>query len=66
MAHAKSTRVSHRTTIARTALILAVVAFVSFGGIVLAQYSRSPTVAIGVLGLIFVAFLLVAMTRIDR
>ena len=66
MTHARSTRLSHRSTIARTALILAVVALISFGGFVLAQYSGSPTLAMGVLGLVFVGFLLAALTRMDR
>jgi hypothetical protein len=66
MAQARSTRPSHRGTIARTALILAVVAFISFGGFVLAQYSGSPTLSMGVLGLVLVGFLLAALTRVDR
>jgi hypothetical protein len=66
MAQARSTRLSHRSAIARTALILAVVAFTSFGGFVLAQYSGSPTVAVGVFGLVLVGFLLAALTRMDR
>jgi hypothetical protein len=62
-----STNVSqHRTASIRSALVLAVAALASFGGIILAEYSGSPQVGIGVLGLIFVAFLLVAMTRKGR
>jgi len=50
----------------RTALVLAVVALASFGGIILAQYSGSPRVGLGILGLAFVGFLLAAMTRRGR
>jgi len=66
MAQARSPRLSYRGTIARTALILAVVALISFGGFVLAQYSGSPTLSMGVLGLVLVGFLLAALTRVDR
>jgi hypothetical protein len=50
----------------RSALVLAVAALAAFGGVILAEYSGSPQVGVGVLGLIFVAFLLVAMTRRDH
>jgi hypothetical protein len=44
-------------------VVLAVVALASFGGIILTQYSGSPRVGLGILGLAFVGFLLAAMTR---
>jgi hypothetical protein len=63
MKQANSTRASQRAAGVRTALVLAVVALASFGGIILAQYSGSPKVGLGILGLAFVGFLLAAMTR---
>jgi hypothetical protein len=63
MTKANSTRASQRAASVRTALVLAVVALASFGGIILAQYSGSPRVGLGILGLAFVGFLLAAMTR---
>jgi hypothetical protein len=47
----------------RTALTLASIAVVFFGGIVAAQYTGATTVAIGVLGLAIVGFLLVTLLR---
>jgi len=66
MTQANSTRASQRAASVRTAVVLAVVALASFGGIILAQYSGSPKVGLGVLGLAFVGFLLAAMTRRPR
>ena len=66
MTQANSTRASQRAASVRTAVVLAVVALVSFGGIILAQYSGSPKVGLGMLGLAFVGFLLAAMTRRGR
>lgn len=63
---ANSTRTSQRAAGVRTALVLAVVAMASFGGIILAQYSGSSEVGLGILGLAFVGFLLAAMTRRGR
>jgi hypothetical protein len=47
----------------RTALTLASIAVVFFGGIIAAQYTGGTTVGIGVLGLSIVGFLLVALVR---
>ena len=66
MRQANSTVKSQHAAAVRTALVLAVVALTSFGGIILAQYSGSPKVGLGVLGLAFVGFLLAAMTRRGR
>jgi hypothetical protein len=66
MRQANSTVTSQRAAGVRTALVLAVVALASFGGIILAQYSGSPKVLLGMLGLAFVGFLLAAMTRRGR
>jgi hypothetical protein len=63
MTEANPTRASQRAASVRTAVVLAVVALASFGGIMLAQYSGSPRVGLGILGLAFVGFLLAAMTR---
>ena len=62
MTEANSTRTSQRAASVRTAVTLAGVALASFGAII-AEYSGSPQVGMGVLGLALVAFLLVAMTR---
>ena len=62
MMEAKSNRASQRAASIRTAVGLAVVALASFGAII-AEYSGSPQVGMGVLGLALLAFLLVAMTR---
>jgi hypothetical protein len=66
MKQANSTLALQRAAGVRTALVLAVVALASFGGIILAQYSGSPKVGLGILGLAFVGFLLAAMTRRGR
>ncbi len=66
MTQANSTRASQRAASVRTAVVLAVVALASFGGIILAQYSGSPKLGLGMLGLAFVGFLLAAMTRRGR
>ena len=66
MKQANSTVTLQRAAGVRTALVLAVVALASFGGIILAQYSGSPRVGLGILGLAFVGFLLAAMTRRGR
>jgi hypothetical protein len=66
MTQANSTRASQRAASVRTAVVLAVVALASFCGIILAQYSGSPKVGLGMLGLAFVGFLLAAMTRRGR
>ena len=66
MRQANSTVTLQRAAGVRTALVLAVVALASFGGIMLAQYSGSPRVGLGILGLAFVGFLLAAMTRRRR
>ena len=66
MRQANSTVTLQRAAGVRTALVLAVVALASFGGIILAQYSGSPKVGLGILGLAFVGFLLAAMTRRGR
>ena len=63
MTQANSTREPQRAASVRTAVVLAVVALASFGGIILAQYSGSPKLGLGMLGLAFVGFLLAAMTR---
>ena len=47
----------------RTATILLSIAAVFFCGIILAQYSDSPEVAIGVLGLAILGFLGVSIAR---
>ena len=66
MTQANSTREPQRAASVRTAVVLAVVALASFGGIILAQYSGSPKLGLGMLGLAFVGFLLAAMTRRGR
>ena len=67
MMQSSSTPVSRqRATSVRIALSLAVVALASFGGVILAEYTGSPQIGAGVLGLALVAFLLVAMTRRER
>ena len=63
MKQATSRSISRRGTSVRAAVVLAVVALTFFGGAMLAQYSGSPQIAIGMVGLALVAFLLVAMTR---
>lgn len=62
MKQATSRSVSRRGTGVRAAVALAVVALTFFGGAMLAQYSGSPQVVIGIAGVALMAFLLVAMT----
>jgi hypothetical protein len=50
----------------RTALTLASIAVVLFGGIIAAQYSGSVSVGIGVLGLASAGFLIAAIGRGER
>jgi hypothetical protein len=52
-----------RVASVRTALILASIALVFFGGIIYAQYSGEPTVGMSVLGFGVIGFLLVAIGR---
>ena len=66
MTEAKSTLALQRAAGVRSALALAVAALASFGGVILAQYSGSPKVGLGALGLVLVGFLLAAMIRRDR
>ena len=66
MRQANSTVTSQRAAGVRTALVLAVVALASFGGVILAQYSGSPKVGLGAFGLVLVGFLLAAMIRRGR
>ncbi len=47
----------------RTALILASIALVFFGGIIYAQYYGEPTIGMSVLGFGVIGFLLVAIGR---
>jgi len=47
----------------RTATILLSIAAVFFGGIIVAQYSDAPEVAIGVLGLAVLGFLVISIGR---
>jgi hypothetical protein len=54
---------TRRMASVRTALILASVALVFFGGIIYAQYSGEPTVGMSVLGFGVIGFLLVAIGR---
>jgi hypothetical protein len=46
-----------------TALVLATIAAVFFAGVVLAQYSGSPSVGIAVLGFAILGFLIMAIGR---
>ena len=55
--------VTRRRASVRTALILASIALVFFGGIIYAQYSGEPTVGMSVLGFGVIGFLLVAIGR---
>jgi hypothetical protein len=54
---------ARRMASVRTALILASIALVFFGGIIYAQYSGEPTVGMSVLGFAVIGFLLVAIGR---
>jgi hypothetical protein len=58
-----SERDARRAASRRTALVLASIAAVFFAGIILAQYSGSPSVGIGVLGFAILGFLVVAIGR---
>ncbi len=66
-AKAQSDRVGdldpRRAASRRTALVLASIAAAFFAGVILAQYSSSPGVAIAVLGFAIVGFLVVAIGR---
>ena len=55
--------VSQRTANRRIAATLLSIAVVFFGGIILAQASGAPAVAIGVLGFAILGFVAVAMGR---
>jgi hypothetical protein len=50
----------------RTALILASIALVFFGGMIAAQYTGATTVGIGVVGFGIIGFLLVVIERNRR
>jgi len=54
---------SRRAANLRTATVLLSVAAVLFCGIILAQYSGAPAVAVGVLGLAIVGFLGISIGR---
>ena len=54
---------ARRMASVRTALILASIALVFFGGIIYAQYSGEPTVGMSVLGFGIIGFLLAAIGR---
>jgi hypothetical protein len=54
---------ARRMASVRTALILASIALVFFGGIIYAQFSGEPTVGMSVLGFGVIGFLLVAIAR---
>ncbi len=47
----------------RTALVLASIAIAFFAGVIIAQYSGSPSVGIAVLGFAIIGFLVVAIGR---
>ena len=54
---------ARRSASVRTALILASIALVFFGGIIYAQFSGEPTVGMSVLGFGVIGFLLIAIAR---
>lgn len=54
---------SRRAGNLRTATILLSIAAVFFGGIILAQYSDAPEVAVGVMGVAILGFLGVSIGR---
>jgi hypothetical protein len=54
---------SRRAASRRIAWVLASIAAVFFAGVILAQYSGSPSVGIGVLGFAILGFLIVAIGR---
>lgn len=56
-------RDSQRSTMRRTAWVLASIAVVFFAGVILAQYAGSPSVGIAVLGFAILGFLIVAIGR---
>lgn len=56
-------RDARRAGIRRTAIVLASIAAAFFVGIIVAQYSGSPSVGIGVLGFAILGFLVVAIGR---
>ena len=56
-------RSSRRAANLRTATVLLAVAAVLFCGIIVAQYSGAPTVAVGVLGLAILGFLGISIGR---
>jgi hypothetical protein len=60
---ALAAREARRVASRRTALVLASIAVVFFGGIIFAQYSGSPSVGIAVLGFAIIGFLVVAIGR---
>jgi hypothetical protein len=61
MTEANSTRAAQRAASVRTALTLAVVALVSFSGIILAQRFGPSMIGLGALGVAVVGFPLAAM-----
>ena len=56
-------RDARRAANRRTALVLASIAAVFFGGIIASQYVGGTTIGIGVLGFGIIGFLLVAIER---
>jgi hypothetical protein len=56
-------RESQRTASRRTGWVLASIALVFFVGVILAQYTGSPSVGIAVLGFAILGFLIVAIGR---
>ena len=56
-------RDSQRAASRRTALVLASIAAVFFAGVIIAQYSGSPSVGVAVLGFAILGFLIVAIGR---
>ena len=56
-------RDSQRAAIRRTGFVLASVAVAFFAGVILAQYSGSPSVGISVLGFAILGFLIVSIGR---
>jgi hypothetical protein len=57
---------ARRSASLRTALILASIALVFFGGIIATQYAGGNTVGMGVLGLAIIGFLLITLGRKSR
>ena len=54
---------SRRAASRRTALVLVSIAIAFFGGVIVAQYSGSPSAGIAVLGFAILGFLIVAIGR---